>query len=191
MEKRAKRNTIAVIALFMVLCLNGIGHACLKDGAGGYSGEYILVFSRGVSWEEAAQEAASWGDSYRPATVTGLEEQKYIMRLLNGLQGEFRIGGYHKSDNQWRWTTGEPWAYRNLDKERPDFYSTLNVGRHGSRRRWHKEGSHRFILGFIAEKNRPNPNPVPLPPAMMLFGSGLTAVGGLRVVWRKRKDLKG
>jgi hypothetical protein len=63
----------------------------------------------------------------------------------------------------------------------------MSVGKFGSKWRWHKEGSYKFISGFIAEKDRINPNPVPLPPALMLFGSGLTAVGGLRTIWRKKK----
>jgi len=187
METRAKRSTIAAMIAFLILCLSNIGHACLKNDTAGYSGEYIIVFSRGITWEEAAQEVASWGTSYHLATITSQEEQKYFTKLLNGLRGEFWIGGYYKSESQWQWATGEPWSYSNKNIEFPDFYLTMSVGKFGSKWRWHKEGSYKFISGFIAEKDRINPNPVPLPPALMLFGSGLTAVGGLRTIWRKKK----
>jgi hypothetical protein len=59
--------------------------ACLSEERHGrIFREYIIVFSRGITWEEAAQEVASWGTHtiWQP-----LQARKSKNTLLNSLMG--------------------------------------------------------------------------------------------------------
>lgn len=157
--------------------------------------EYMVVFNKGISWEEAAVEAGVWGDSYHLATITSRQEQKYLQKLLRGLRGEFWIGGYQDAQNRWQWVTGEPWGYARWGKKEPnDFYGAGSEQHlaiwgkyHKHKWMWNDEGNLKNISGFIVERElRINDNGVvtPIPGAVWLLGSGLVVMMGIRLARR-------
>jgi hypothetical protein len=91
------------------------------------------------------------------------------------------LGGYQydkllEPAGHWRWVTGEPWSYTNWNKGEPNNY--LNVEDYlmmWNYNKWNDgvtQGG-----GYIIEWNT---NPVPLPGAVWLLGSGLLVLAGLR-----------
>ncbi|HVO67151.1 MAG TPA: lectin-like protein [Syntrophales bacterium] len=196
-----KKKVIVTIVLVIIICCAVAAQsvACMTVGPladSTFSGdnEYILVFKKGVSWDDAAAEVASWGSSYHLATITSKTEQRYVQKLLQGVNGEFWIGGYQDGSNKWHWATNEPWNYHRWSKGEPNDYYGHDSEQHlaiWSKYRkhawmWNDEGNLRNISGFLVERemgeNNP-PNPVvPIPGVVWLLGSGLAMLGGVRVV---------
>jgi hypothetical protein len=188
-----KRIVFAAIALIAVLFFSSGAQACFYAEK-----EYIVVFRSGVSWEDAAAEVRGWGSAYHLATITSREEQKDLRRLLRGLRGEFWIGGYQDSKNQWRWVTGESWDYSRWAKGKPDgdygvgqdHYLAIRSKFNGHRWVWSDELNPERVSGFIVERDlssHENGPVVPLPAAAWLFGSGVAVLAGLSLTRRKNQ----
>jgi hypothetical protein len=116
MKTGSKISIISVVILAAMLSLVNIAGACTSA----VDREYMVVFHPGITWQEAKNEVASWGNSYELAAITSQKEQQYVMKLLNGLQGEFWIGGYKDTSQKWQWASGETWEYTHWAKGEPD-----------------------------------------------------------------------
>jgi hypothetical protein len=201
------------IAVFVMIGVLGICATAQAYISGDH--EYIVGFRPGISWEEAKAEVAGWGEDYHLVTITSRAEYKYVKSLLQGLSGEFLIGGYRDGGNHWNWVTGEAWGFSpGLKKKMPkskfpwDRRRYLGTERTGGNPghhapgymwdylamsninsedawRWYSEGNPRRITGFIAERTLSDASPVPVPSAALLLGSGLSVLGGLRMARRK------
>jgi hypothetical protein len=119
MKTNLKTGIFAFVALAVFLSLSSVAAAsfCAVEQ------EYIVVFHPGITWKEAAGEVAAWGNSFELAAITSQKEQRYVMKLLGGLQGEFWTGGYENASKKWQWTSGEAWGYTNWAKGEPDKFS--------------------------------------------------------------------
>lgn len=188
-----KRIILFMVVMAITLVCAAGAQACLYTDRN----EYIVVFRQGVSWEHAAAEVQSWGSAYHLATITSRGEQKYLQRLLRGLRGEFWVGGYHDSANQWRWVTDEPWDYTRWAKGEPDSgsgrhgeqYLAIRSRFHGAFWEWRDEWNPKKMAGFIVEReitSHDNGPVVPIPAAVWLFGSGLVGLAGFRLARRTR-----
>lgn len=144
------------------------------------------------SWESAlAQLTGEW----TLATITSAQEQEALIAGLQGVQGEFWLGGYQANRHagpadDWAWVTGETWDYRNWAPGEPNDYSGCNseqnlaVWSHWgtSQWLWNDEGYLPNIHGYITERTNQS---VPEPGQLPLFGIGLVAIASLI---RKKKN---
>ncbi|HVN94943.1 MAG TPA: hypothetical protein VMT62_00790 [Syntrophorhabdaceae bacterium] len=192
MKVHAKTGFITMLTVFLILGLSAICHACY-----GNDQEYIVVFRPGITWQQAAEEVSSWGSAYHLATVTSPTEQQTLQKDLQGLSGEFWLGGYEDPSKKWHWVTSEGWSFARWAKGQPDDSRIRVTDRYlaiGSKYgkdnwMWYGESDPRKIRGFVAERDTDpgNPSPVPLPSATLLFASGLTLASGFRVIHRVKR----
>ena len=160
-----KKRVIVTIVLVVILCCAAAAHATLSGDI-----EDILAFKKGVSSDDAAAEIKSWGSLYDLATNTSGSGQGHSQRVLQGVHGEFWIGGYQDGSNKQSWVMGEPWSYRILTKGEPNDYYVLESEQLPAI--WSRHGNHTC-----------DPDPVvPIPGAVWLLGSGLAMLGGVRLV---------
>ena len=102
-----------------------------------YKGSYYKVYdSVELTWSEADEYCKSIGGHL--VTITSEGEQIFIEKLLENHNKNFYwIGGYEEQSH-WVWTTGEPFAYNNWEKDQPDdgkgdenylmVYNKVNIG---------------------------------------------------------------
>jgi hypothetical protein len=181
-----KKSIVFVVVLVVFLLSGAAAHGGIANDP-----EYMVVFDRGISWEAANAEAGSLGTGYHLATITTRGEQRTLQKLLQGLRGEFWVGGYQDGFDKWHWVTNEPWRYTNWAKGEPNDYYGRDSEQHLAI--WSKYGKHAWkwndeknqgnISGFIVERSIGSNNPpvvTPIPGAVWLLGTGLLAILGLR-----------
>jgi hypothetical protein len=83
------------------------------------NGHSYEVINETKRWTDAKLHCESLGGYL--ATVTSLEEQKFIMELLSeqGTRSSYWLGGYREG-GRWQWVTGEAFDYRNWMAGKPD-----------------------------------------------------------------------
>ncbi len=160
------------------------------------------VFQSGTTWEQTKTDVASWGNTYPLASGQSSEEQRYLQSRLQGLKGEIGFGGYENVQYQLQWEKKDSeqnrrWAKAKQDdpdQKWADDSAQLRgfKGEHWrggdedahNKWQWMEKGQweHRHWA-----KGEPNPSPTPIPSAVLLLGSGLSMIGGLRVMGRKRE----
>ncbi|MBM3847505.1 MAG: hypothetical protein FJ405_14635 [Verrucomicrobia bacterium] len=87
---------------------------------------YRVVWAPGILWEDARAQAERLGGHL--VTITHRKEQELIARMCSGgLQelgggGQFWLGGARKGGegDQWRWITGQPFAFTHWAKGKPE-----------------------------------------------------------------------
>ena len=136
------------------------------------------------TWEQARQEAVRRGGHL--ATITSHEENDALIAAfgtqLNMLDTSFWLGGVRTNkDSDWRWVTGEPFAFTDWHSGQPDsevFPAYLQLWRPGAsvrRPRWDDSPNLatviRFWRGFLIEWDNDTP---PSPPKT---GSHVSATG--------------
>lgn len=154
--------------------------------------DYQVVLLPGNSWNNATSHMISTlGSNYHLATVTTQAEQNFIQNtLLSGMSGEYWLGGYQaplsttSAGANWTWVTGETWNYTNWNSSEPNDAYGPGSEQHlamwsQSGWKWNDEGNLGNMTGYIAE------NPIPEPTTLLLFGTGIAALAGLRL--RKKR----
>ena len=158
---------------------------------------YLVLTSSGISWQNARTSAQALGDGWDLAAITSAEEQQFIQSLVGpanpgGAIIEYWLGGYQSAyysgqlpADDWNWVTGEPWGYANWGPSEPNDWDGPGSEQYLAIDdrwdwRWNDNSlSNGQIHGFIAEA------PIPEPGSLLLLGSGILALGFVRL-YRKR-----
>jgi hypothetical protein len=149
--------------------------------------EYNAYSSTDISWDAAI---ANIEDAWHLATIASREEQDMLGTGLQGVSGEYWVGGFQSAAEKspadgWSWITGEEWGFEEWAPGEPnDFYGPgseqhLAVWSFSGADRWswNDEGCNSNICGFIAERTASVPEPGKLP---LLAVSSLMLIGFVR-----------
>ena len=86
-----------------------------------YNGHFYLVVNESMCWDEAEAECEEVNGYL--ATITDIDEQEFIVSLIEENQGKYNywLGGFDAGhEGEWEWITGEPWSYANWRDGQPD-----------------------------------------------------------------------
>jgi|GEM_PF-2293228 len=178
---------IGTFLLVFTLLIGGVGNA----GAVVWSFNqhtYVLVDLPGADWYQATADMQKrLGTDWYLATITSQGENDFVFNsLFPPGGGEYWLGGVQNPVGaivtdpgvNWTWVTGENFYGYTLwgggepnDGYGPGSEEWLGMISDGA---WNDEGYIPNITGYIAENNKP----VPEPGTMMLLGSGLVGLVG-------------
>jgi len=153
-----------------------------QDGAFHEYGAYNF---EAQSWEASRDQVH---DDWYLATITSRGEQESLIARLNGLSGEYWLGGSQANSatapsDDWSWVTGEAWDYTHWAPGEANDYSGPGSEQYlavwseyaEDAWQWNDEGCLSNISGFIAERT----NSVPEPGKLSLFALGWLAILGM------------
>lgn len=81
-----------------------------------FNGHYYKVISGHLNWQEADTLCREHGGYL--CTITSPEEQEFVSSLVTNADYACWLGGYYDETN-WKWVTGEKFAYTNWDNDEP------------------------------------------------------------------------
>lgn len=167
-----------------------------SSSAGGNDHWYEAVYVEElISWNDAKDAAEALGGYLATSTSPG--ENSFLYDLVNDSQfwiyvssrdtywGPW-IGGYWDTyTTSWSWVTGETWSYAPWDSYQSGPGVEPFVHFHGSgspQPKWNDIYDNYSLKGYLVEYDS---SPVPEPTTMMLFGSGIAGLLGIRL--RRKK----
>jgi hypothetical protein len=192
-EKIMKSVLVTIFITGMLTLVNNANALLWTDNGHNYEFVKFADKSRAAA---ATNMLTKFGTGYYLATITSQAEQDFIANtLLAGVTGEYWLGGSqpigetHVRDN-WSWDNGEDWGYDHWkptepnDARGPGSEQDLAMWKRTNWNwEWNDEGNFGNITGYIVEQNIA---PVPEPATMLLFGTGLVGLAGIRL--RKKKQ---
>jgi hypothetical protein len=151
----------------------------------------------GIDWDGATTAATAKGGYL--ATSTSGAENSFLFTLINDSKYWYNdgannsegpwLGGYQSSKTNeptgdWTWVSGETWSWTNWKTGEPnnsggneDYLVFFEWGLNTMASTWNDVGRGALEKGYIIEYNT---NPVPVPAAVWLLGSGLIGLAGIR-----------
>ena len=193
-----KNNLLCLTAFLLIFSFLGVGNAAPIQWFG--NGHYYDRINFGENNETAnwdvAKAAAEALNGYL-VTLTSAEEAAFVSSNLD--ESGCWMGGYQESggselDENWAWVTGEIWSYTNWEATNPDDWDGTPGGvgfEDGDENilqfvwgndvpwagKWNDASAATTTYSYIIEYDT---NPVPIPGAVWLLGSGLIAMVGIR-----------
>jgi hypothetical protein len=194
-KNRIKQLGIGIIASYFCIAINLCfpSVACAAYTWVEYNSHWYSLTDNWTSWIDAESEAVSVGGHL--VTINDMNEnswlaENYRYTYAEGHTGDGDYAGayigyyYNPTDTAWKWISGQPVTYTNLWSQWDYFtgdYGYIHTNEHAfapggswNHANWHTDpnASLAYLKGIIERDT----NPVPLPGAIFLFGSGLSCL---------------
>ena len=163
-----------------------------------WNGHLYDVLLENENWFDARADSLALGPGWDLVSINSQEEQNFIAFLLASYgEAQFWAGGYQNPGQAnpldgWNWVSGEAWLFTSWAQVPSDplyiepndwngqneMYLQLD-GRLGRNWTWNDALITERVMGYVAE------SAVPEPTTLLLLGSGLLGLVGLRRKFKK------
>jgi len=201
-----KPHVISIILLtFIILGFSKLHAAPVLNPTNGHYYEAIPNTGNTgfTSWADARNQAASRyyiGMQGHLATLTSQGENNWVWGNLGVGLERYLLGGYQDPNDpepagNWKWVTGEPWVFNGFSPGEPNngngaydedalAFTAIGTWNDLPNSEAALNGFNGYVWGYVVEYE-PLTTPVPEPATMLLIGSGLIGLAGVRKKFKK------